>query len=231
VSLQRNSSSAPILCYVTDRNSLRPDALALETLLPKIEAAIAAGVDWIQLREKDLSGKDFAALTRSAVACASRAASSPAQTKILVNDRLDVALVENANGVHLGERSLPVQHARHLANKHRASNNPPFLIGVSCHAINEAQAAATSGADYLIFGPIFDTPSKAAFGPPQGLERLAEICSAVSIPVLAIGGVTLQNAPSCLAAGAAGIAAVRLFQDASAGLPDLVCALHALPRR
>jgi thiamine-phosphate pyrophosphorylase len=151
-------------------------------------------------------------------------------TRILLNDRLDVTLSENAAGVHLGEGSLPVQHARKLINQHRPSGNPPFLVGVSCHSRKAAEDAAASGADYLFFGPVFATPAKAAFGPPQGLDRLAEVSRAVSIPVLAIGGITLGNAALCLSTGAAGLAAIRLFQD-SADLPGLIHALHALPTR
>jgi thiamine-phosphate pyrophosphorylase len=227
---QRNNRSAPILCYVTDRGNLSTSAPAFESLLAKIDSAIAAGIDWIQLREKDLSAQDCAAVTRHALACAAKSAPNRSPARILVNDRLDVALTESAHGVHLGERSVPVQQARDLAGKLRSLNNPPFLIGASCHSQVEAQAAAASGADYLIFGPIFATPSKAPFGPPQGLHHLAQVCQSVSLPVLAIGGITLQNAPSCLAAGAAGLAAIRLFQDSS-DLPRLIQALHALPLR
>ena len=232
MSLQLNSRSAPILCYVTDRRSLSPSAPTFESLLAKIETAIAAGVDWIQLREKDLSAKECASLTGVAVELSSKSASNDSRTKILPNDRLDIAIAQNASGVHLGEQSLPVQQAKNLARQLRASNNLPFLVGASCHSLNTTQAAATSGADYLIFGPVFETPSKLRFGPAQGLDRLAQICEAVAIPVLAIGGITLQNAPQCLGAGAAGIAAIRLFQDPSAAeLPGLVRALHALPLR
>jgi thiamine-phosphate pyrophosphorylase len=228
VSPQPNRPSAPILCYVTQRSSLRPGAPspAPEVLLEKIAAAIAAGVDWIQIREKNLSARHGAALTRAAL----NLASNPGGTRILLNDRLDVALAEKAVGVHLGERSLPVQDARKLINQHRATGTLPFLVGASCHSLRAAQAATASGADYLFFGPLFATPSKAAFGPPQGLDRLAEVCDAVSIPVLAIGGIALDNAASCLAAGAAGVAAIRLFQDA-ADLPGLIRSLHALSIR
>jgi len=89
-----------------------------------------------------------------------------------------------------------------------------FRIGVSCHSSDSARAAERGGADYIFFGPVFATPSKASFGSPQGIERLREVCAAVEIPVLAIGGVSAENAPACIEAGAAGIAAIRLFQDA-----------------
>jgi thiamine-phosphate pyrophosphorylase len=219
----------PILCYVTERSSLRGAPVhAREALLLKIASAVAAGVDWIQIREKDLAARDCATLTRAALDHALQPTSNAGGTRILVNDRLDVAISEKAAGVHLGEHSLPVEHARKLVNQHHLSGTPRFLVGVSCHSLDAAQAAAASGADYLFFGPVFATPAKAAFGPPQGLDRLAEVSRTVSIPVLAIGGITLGNAASCLAAGAAGLAAIRLFQDA-ADLPSLIHSLHALP--
>jgi thiamine-phosphate pyrophosphorylase len=225
VSRLNNSTRAPLLCYVTDRRSLAGIGAGetRETLLKKIEAAAAAGVDCIQIREKDLSGKDCAAFTREALQRAAKAAADNGKSsRIIVNDRLDVALAENAGGVHLGEKSLPVEEAKRLVSAR--SGGKDFLIGVSCHSLEGAKAAASGGADYLFFGPVFATPSKAAFGAPQGIERLAEVCRAVSIPVFAIGGVTLENASSCFAAGASGIAAIRLFQDAE----DITALVQAL---
>jgi thiamine-phosphate pyrophosphorylase len=219
----------PILCYVTDRRSLHLAAQesAMEALLQKMEAAAASGIDWIQLREKDLSGKGCASLTREALRRVAQAASRNGHApRISVNDRLDVALAERAGGVHLGKSSLPVEDAKHLI----AAAQPPlkdFLVGASCHSLEAAQSAARADADYIFFGPVFATPSKAEFGPPQGLERLAVVCRAVEIPVLAIGGVTLENAAQCFASGAAGIAAIRLFQEATA-LPRAVEALRQL---
>src|SRR5882762_4453366 len=207
------SSGGLILCYVTDRRSLSEaeSRKAQETLLPKIEAAAAAGADWLQIREKDLSGRVRGRLTREALQRAPKStASNAAPTRILVNDRQDIALSVRAGGVHLGEDSLPLLEAKRLSNAQ--SQGQDFLIGVSCHSLEAARSAASGGADYLFFGPIFATPSKAAFGAPQGLDRLAEVCRAVSIPVLAIGGITLANASDCLAAAASGIAAIRLVQ-------------------
>ena len=222
------SSGGLILCYVTDRHSLSEARKAQETLLSKIEAAAAAGVDWIQIREKDLSGRDCGLLTREALQRAAKsAAGNIAPTRILVNDRQDVALSERAGGLHLGEDSLPLLEAKRLANAQALSHG--FLIGVSCHSLEAARSAASGGADYLFFGPIFATPSKSAFGAPQGLERLAAVCHTVSIPVLAIGGITLANASDCLAAGASGIAAIRLFQDAR-DMSSLVQSLRKLTR-
>ncbi|PYU72813.1 MAG: thiamine phosphate synthase [Acidobacteria bacterium] len=215
VSRLNSAISGLLLCYLTDRHSLSgiESGGAQQTLLRKIGTATAAGVDWLQIREKDLSGRDSGLLTRKALQLAARSPASDAvPTRILVNDRQDVALSERAGGVHLGENSLPLAEAKRLVKAQAQSLD--FLIGISCHSLEAARSAASGGADYLFFGPIFATPSKAAFGAPQGLERLAEVCRAVAIPVLAIGGITLGNASACLAAGASGIAAIRLFQDA-----------------
>ncbi len=219
----------PILCYVTDRLNLQvaPRLDLLEPLLDKIELVAAAGVDWIQLREKDLSGKQSASLTREALRRVSKQAShTRLPTRILVNDRLDVAIAEQAGGVHLGENALPGQEAKRLllASPAAQSLSQDFLVGVSCHSLEAAKSAASAGAGYIFFGPVFATPSKAIYGAPQGLERLAEVCNSVRIPVLAIGGITLENAPSCFSARASGIAAIRLFQDS----PDPASMVNAL---
>jgi thiamine-phosphate pyrophosphorylase len=170
-------------------------------------------------------------LTRAAHAAAGdrsgERSSERSATRILVNDRVDVALAENADGVHLGESSMPVAEVARFVK--RTASPAEFLLGVSCHSIEGARSAAADGAVYIFFGPIFATPSKAQFGRPQGLERLAEVCRAVSIPVVAIGGITLDNVDACLTAGAAGIAAIRLFQN-SRDPAALVHSLHELRR-
>jgi len=225
VSRLSDSSAGPLLCYVTDRRGIAEgeSCETYEALLLKIEAAAAAGVDWIQIREKDLSGKACGRLTRDALLRAAKSRTSNAvTTRILVNDRVDVALSERAAGVHLGENSFPLPEAKRLASARAQARD--FLIGVSCHSVEAAKVGASGGADYLHFGPVFATPSKAAYGAPQGLDLLAEVCRAVSIPVLAIGGITQANAAACLAAGASGIAAIRLFQDA----PDMLALVHSL---
>jgi thiamine-phosphate pyrophosphorylase len=225
-------SGAPILCCVTDRKGLAGDAKEQSNaLLKRITAAVEAGIDWIQIREKDLSGKELSSLTRAAVAQTKQINERDGKlTRILVNDRLDVALSERASGVHLGENSLPVQDVRKwLDERPDLVPREKFLVGVSCHSLKVATAAAYAGANYIFFGPVFATPSKAAFGGPQGLQRLGEVCSAVSIPVLAIGGITRDNASGCVAAGAAGIAAIRLFQGAE-NLASLVSHLRGSPR-
>ena len=218
----------PILCYVTDRQTLSKDHEldAREALLHKIQDAAAAGVDWIQIRERDLSGKECAELTSAAIERMARPSASKQGTiRILVNDRVDVALSQGAGGVHLGGNSLPIVRARRLANSRIPSQD--FLIGVSCHSAEAATAAAKGGANYIFFGPVFATPSKAAYGVPQGLEGLSKVCHVVSLPVIAIGGITLDNAASCVSAGASGIAAIRLFQDTQ-DLASLVKKLRAL---
>jgi thiamine-phosphate pyrophosphorylase len=195
------------LCYVTDRKGLRVSAESqCDALLEKVEMAARAGVDWIQIREKDLSGRALGELVRGALKRV------PASCHILVNDRLDAAYASGAAGVHLGEGSLPVGETKRLL--HERKHAEKFLVGVSTHSVEAVVAAEKAGADYVIFGPVYRTPSKAGYGPPQGIERLKEVCRSASLPVLAIGGITLENAHACLEAGAAGIAAIRLFQDA-----------------
>jgi thiamine-phosphate pyrophosphorylase len=207
----------PILCYVTDRRAFEAGAIPSDPspgdsnpahtnpLHNSIRRAIAGSAEWIQIREKDLDTRSLLELARFAVAEA-RGGSA----RVLVNDRLDVAFAANASGVHLGENSLPVEA---VAEWRRAAGRLDFLIGVSCHSLESARAAELGGADYIFFGPVFATPSKATFGAPQGIERLRGVCAAVEIPVLAIGGVNLENSGDCVAAGAAGIAAIRLFQQ------------------
>lgn len=208
----------PVLCSVTDRHLLGPDEDArLAALSAAIRRAIAASVDWIQIREKDLSGRRLSELVRDAVGAA-----GGSSTRILVNDRLDIALGLGAAGVHLGEESVPVAEVIRWRNAEPTRRS--FLVGASCHSLAAAQQAEHDGADYIFFGPVFDTPAKRKFGPPQGLERLSEVCRAARVPVLAIGGITLENAPGCLRSGAAGLAAIRLFQDS----PDLPAVLSHL---
>jgi thiamine-phosphate pyrophosphorylase len=209
-----------LLCYVTDRHALRiaNPADSHSALTQKIEEVIAAGIDWVQIREKDLPARDLASLTRQALRMAAKySANRSSAFRVLVNDRLDVAIAERAAGIHLGERSLPVADAKRLVESalRKQAIDQSFMIGASCHSVEAAKSAEREGVDYIFFGPTFATPSKISFGAPQGTERLEKVCRAVSIPVLAIGGVTLDNAESCLAAGAAGIAAIRLFQDAT----------------
>jgi thiamine-phosphate pyrophosphorylase len=128
-----------------------------------------------------------------------------AGARVLVNDRVDVAMACGAEGAHLPSHAIPPREARRIAP-------PGFTIGVSCHSVSEARAAEQEDADFVVFGPVFHTPSKARYGQPIGLEKLAQAAAAVRIPVLALGGVNEANTADCLAAGAAGIAGIALFQ-------------------
>jgi thiamine-phosphate pyrophosphorylase len=128
-------------------------------------------------------------------------------TRLLVNDRFDIARAAAADGVHLTTRSLPTELVRSTCGE-------DFLIGVSSHSLDEALEARAEGADFVVFGPVFETPSKQLYGEPQGLEKLREVTSALrGFPVVAIGGIDLDNAAECFRAGASGIAAIRLFAD------------------
>jgi thiamine-phosphate pyrophosphorylase len=192
-----------------------------------IEHAARLGVDWIQLREKDLDARPLSHLASEALAVCGQAAGAPSGVlargvlpdspaaqppRLLINDRLDVSWAAHAGGVHLGENSLPVAEA--VAWKKRVAARD-FLVGASCHSLEAALQAESSGVDYIFFGPVFETPSKKAFGAPQGLSKLENVCQEVSIPVLAIGGITSSNARECFDRGAAGIAAIRMFQQES----------------
>ena len=212
----------PLVCYVTERKTAGAGART-EILLEKIRASVEVRVDWIQIREKDLPARELLALAREAVGITQTLGR---KTQVLVNDRLDVALAAGAAGVHLGRESVP---AKEVVKWCRAGNAPPgFLIGVSTHSLEETREAKMAGADYVFFGPIYDTPSKRAFGQPQGVARLAEASAAVRIRVIAIGGINQQNAAECLRAGAKGIAAIRMFQEAKDGpaLAEIIARLH-----
>jgi thiamine-phosphate pyrophosphorylase len=216
-----------IVCYVTDSSSLPANS----HLLDCIRSALSAGVDWIQIREKILPASELLDLTRDAIAATHNAScDSPNAARIFVNDRLDVALAAGAAGVHLGGESIPVAAA---ADWCRTGSAPAgFVVGASCHGDDEARAAERAGADYIFFGPVFDTPSKRSYGAPQGLERLGKVCAAVKIPVIAIGGINEKNAAACIRAGASGIAAIRLFQKNVNGdgaeLRNFIATIHAL---
>jgi thiamine-phosphate pyrophosphorylase len=158
-------------------------------------------VDWIQIREKDLSARDLLDLVRNVLA-----QPNPRSVKILVNTRIDVALAAGASGAHLPSGSP-------AARAWRAMTPPGFLLGVSCHSPEEVRAAAGEGADYVFFGPVFPPLSKPAQSPPVGLGELARsVAAAPEIPVLALGGITRANAAACIEAGAAGVAGISLYR-------------------
>lgn len=207
---RERTSEPPIVCYVTDRNAFG-SADPIADLLSSIDVALAAGVDWVQIREKDIPARELASLVEAVVRTKNEPRGSKGAARAIVNDRLDVALATGAGGVHLGRESVP---ARDVARWIRYGGAPPeFSVGVSCHSLQEVQSAEAAGADYVFFGPVFDTPSKRAFGPPQGIARLESVCKTARIPAIAIGGIDAGNATECLRAGAAGIAAIRSFQS------------------
>lgn len=153
--------------------------------------------DWFQLRAKHLSARQLYVLTRQALLF------SPGK-KVIVNSRLDVALAARAHGVHLPSNS-PAPYL------FRPITPPGFLIGVSCHTLDELRQAESEGADYVFFSPIFQPFSKPDYHPGLGLPALRQACAAVNIPLFALGGITLENAPHCVEAGAAGVAGISLF--------------------
>lgn len=141
------------------------------------------------------------------------------ETQIVINDRIDIAVASGAHGVHLGGLSVPAEGVRRAFGK-------SLLVGSSCHSLAQALEAEAGGADYVLLGPIFDTPSKRSYGSPLGLERLSEVTRQIKIPVLALGGITVERVKACIEAGATGVAGIRLFQDC-ASLEDRLAELRA----
>ena len=195
----------PIIYLITSgatRPSTTPAGEDFQNVLRLVRAAARAGVSLIQLREKSLTARALFEL-----AARSADLTRGTRTRLLVNDRADVARAAGADGVHLTTHSLEASIVRHTFG-------PDFLIGVSTHTLAEARAARDQGADFAVFGPVFDTPSKRAYGPPVGLEALREAAQRLSpFPLVALGGVTAGNAADTLDAGAGGVAAIRLFSD------------------
>ncbi len=200
-----------LLYYITDRRQFSGDQRA--RLLAKISEAARAGVDFIQLREKDLTTRELEKLARDAVA-----AVSGSDTKLLINSRTDVAIAGGAHGVHLRSDDIAAGDARAIFS--RAGVAGP-VIGVSCHTTAEVQLADAHGADFAVFAPVFEKSGAAGVG----LEHLREACASVPaaktpepsparrFTVFALGGVTLENAAACISAGAGGVAGIRLFQE------------------
>ena len=197
-----------LLHYITDRKGFAgTDAQQRAALLRRIAEAARAGVDYIQLREKDLDPTDLELLAREGLHVIQESA---ADTNLLINSAVEVALSVGADGVHLPSNSLPIPVIRDQWLR-QAQQAP--IIGVSAHTPNDVAQADATGASFAVLAPIFEKVATGASG--IGVELLAEACASSRIPVFALGGVTLGNARSCLEAGASGIAGIRLFQEGS----------------
>jgi thiamine-phosphate pyrophosphorylase len=213
-----------VLYYITDRKAFPGDQRTRRLrLLDKIAEAVSHEVDYIQLREKDLTTRELESLANEAMQIISHERKLPTDhwpltTALLINSRTDVALATGAAGVHLPGDDITPQEARTAWQETcgrgrlaRESSPPDPRIAVSCHSPEEVAQAAASHATFAVFAPVFEKKDAPGTN-PAGLEALRQACR-TPIPVLALGGVTLQNAESCLQAGAAGIAAIRLFQE------------------
>ncbi|HKT34961.1 MAG TPA: thiamine phosphate synthase [Nitrospira sp.] len=195
------------LLIVTDRQQTKG-----RPLVSLLAEAVKAGNPTIQIRERDLCAKDLLALAEEILTVARRR-----RSQVLINDRLDVALSLDGVGVHLRSNSLPVSVARRIIGRHR-------LLGASVHSVSEAIHAQNGGADYVVLGPIYETPSKQPYGPPLGLSTLEEAVRVVRVPIIGIGGVTAVRARDIRAAGAFGVAVVT----AVLGADDVHAATRAL---
>ena len=186
------------LLVVTDRHQTngRP-------LVPLLQRVLAAGTPAIQLRERDLSARDLLTLAREV-----RAVTASCGSQLLINDRIDVALALTGVGVHLRSNSLPVSAARQLLGPRR-------LLGISVHTVDEGLLAQSQGADYIVLGPVYETPSKQMFGPPLGIHTLEKACGLVRIPIIGIGGVTAARAREMRCAGAFGAAVITAILGAA----------------
>jgi thiamine-phosphate pyrophosphorylase len=197
----------PIIYLITSgktTSNTSPDSEEFCSILRLAEAAVSAGLPLFQIREKQLSARVLHKLVCDVVEIARHSS-----TRVLVNDRSDVASAAGADGVHLTSHSIPVEVVRQI-------HGDEFLVGVSTHSLIEAHAAQRGGADLVVFGPVFETESKRQFGEPQGLHKLHRVATEMGpFPVLAIGGITISNAESCFRCGAAGIAAIQLLCEAT----------------
>jgi len=207
-----------LLYCITDRTQLGDDeATRHERLLRKIAEAAQAGVDFIQLRERDLAARELEKMAAEAMRLV-----RGSQTKLLVNSRIDIALAVGADGVHLRSNDLAAGEARAIWAK--STGTAECIIGVSCHSLADVLSAESNGADFAVFGPVFGKQESAELA--VGVEAIAQVVrrgaapdpkveagQSLRMPVIALGGVTPENAASCLRAGAAGIAGIRLFQQ------------------
>jgi thiamine-phosphate pyrophosphorylase len=198
------------LLFITDR-TLSPAPLS-----SSVREACEAGVRAVQLREKDLPGGElFELATRL------REETAPHGAALFVNDRLDIALAAGADGVHCPENGFPPDLAGRVIRSAAAKETKH--VGASVHSPEGALRARGQGADFVTFGPVFFTPSKAAWGEPQGLDALEEVCRRVDLPVFAVGGVTAERAAACVERGAAGVAVISAIMTA----PDVTGAIAA----
>jgi thiamine-phosphate diphosphorylase len=195
--------TGPIICLVTNRRRLKDSSDA--ALFRRVREAAEAGVSLVQVRERDVTAAGLVALVRGTVEAVSGTAA-----RVLVNERADVAFAADAHGVHLRADSA-------AADRVRGISPPHWIIGRSVHTVEEALSAEREGVDYVFFGTVFPTASKAPGHPIAGPEALRRVCTAVRIPVVAIGGVTLDNVRQVVEAGAAGVSGIGLFADAAAG--------------
>ena len=186
------------LLVVTDRHQTngRP-------LVPLLQQVLTAGAPAIQLRERDLSARELVTLAREV-----QTVMGSSTSQLLINDRIDVALALEGVGVHLRSNSLPLSVARRMLGAQR-------LLGSSVHSVEEGLLAESQGADYLVLGPIYETPSKQMFGPPLGIHTLEKACTLVRIPIIGIGGVTAARAGEMRRAGAFGVAVITAILGAS----------------
>ena len=200
------SLPVPIIYPITSGKTspqTTPDDPQFSEILRLVRAAVDADVPLFQIREKSLHARVLYELVARAAEI-----THGSRTRLLVNDRSDIARAAGADGVHLTTQSLPAEVVRNVFGA-------GFLIGVSTHSLDEARAARAAGADFVVFGPVFETESKRAYGKPQGLNKLAEVARELGeFPVVAIGGITLDNADECFQAGARGIAAIGMFNNA-----------------
>jgi thiamine-phosphate pyrophosphorylase len=189
----------PLVYLITDRTVTdgRPLDEVIDRALSALpRAGLPPGAVAVQLREKDLPGIALLQLARRL-----RDITARAGVRLFINDRIDVALAAGADGVHLGHRSMTIADARAVA--------PALQLAVSTHTLEQVSSAAATGhVSFVVFGPVFDTPSKRAYGAPVGLERLRDAC-AIGIPVIALGGIEAPTVQPCLKAGASGIACIR----------------------
>jgi thiamine-phosphate pyrophosphorylase len=187
------------LYLITDRHQCAPG----HTLFSAVEAALRGGVKAVQLREKDLTPIELLEHAQHL-----RSLTRQYDAKLLINDRADIAVAVEADGVHLTENSMDIVSARKVLGREK-------LIGVSTHNLERARKAQKEGADFITFSPIYLTTSKVEYGAPQGLERLRNVCAGVDIPVFALGGITPERQPEVLYAGAAGVALISAIMGAS----------------